>query len=408
MFRYQKRGVTVSCILDIRHQHKNGEYPIKIRVTYKSQSWYYPVKQSIPKNIWDEIKLINGSKYSEVWEDIEKCYLLVKSHVSLLVDKKAFSFDQLKNSIKRIDNVSLNYLFREKIIELQLESQIGTMITYESTLNILEKHFPNEIPIERVDVRWLNEFEKYLKRGRSQATVYIHQRNIRTIINLAVNRGYVSRNLYPFGQGGYKIKCVHGRKRALTDDEIKNILNFKSKSKDLRKYKDLWIFMYLCNGITVDDLIMLKYQNIYDDEIRFVRGKTKRMTTVIKEIRVPLSIELQNIIKRWGNKPFPENYIFPLLKRSADPTKQLARKCSLTKIFNQNLKIIGALLDIENLTTTTARHSYATVLKRNGVNVPFISESLGHTDINTTERYLAQFEKETRKENSKLLLSFEK
>ena len=164
--------------------------------------------------------------------------------------------------------------------------------------------------------------------------------------------------------------------------------------------------MYLCNGITVDDLLMLKYQNIYDEEIRFVRGKTKRMTVEIKEIRVPLSLELQKIIKRWGNKPLPGNYIFPLVKRSFDPAKQLIRKSSFTKVFNQKLKIIGALLNIDNLTTVTARHSFATVLKNNGVEVPFISESLGHTDVNTTEIYLAQFEKKTRLENSKILLSF--
>ena len=37
-------------------------------------------------------------------------------------------------------------------------------------------------------------------------------------------------------------------------------------------------------------------------------------------------------------------------------------------------------LGIGNITTYTARHSYATVLKRSGVNISYISESLGHTD----------------------------
>lgn len=164
--------------------------------------------------------------------------------------------------------------------------------------------------------------------------------------------------------------------------------------------------MYLCNGITVDDLIMLKYRNLYDDEIRFVRGKTKRMTSEIKEIQVPLLKELKTIIKRWGNKPLPNNYIFPLIKHTVSSEKLLMRKGSFTKNFNQQLKIIGALLNIDNLTTVTARHSFATVLKRNGVNVPYISESLGHKDVATTERYLAHFEKDTRIENSNLLLSF--
>lgn len=406
MFKHQRRGVTVTCVLDTRHQRKNGEYPIKIRVTYKSQSWYYPVKQSVIIDSWSEITNGDSTKYSEIWEDIESCYLLVKSHVDLLVDKKFFSFEQLKKSIRCVNSASLNSLFREKIIELETESQIATKVMYESTLNIIEKHYPKEIPVEQVDLKWIREFEKYLSKGRSKATVYSHMRNVRAMMNLAVNRGNISRDMYPFGQGGYTVKRVVGRKKALTCDEIRSIIDFKPKSKELRKYKDLWIFMYLCNGITVDDLLTMKYQNIYDDELRFVRGKTKRMTVEIKEIRAPLSPELQKIIKRWGNKPLPANYIFPLVKRSVDPAKQLIRKSGFTKVFNQKLKIIGALLNIDNLTTVTARHSFATVLKNNGIEVPFISESLGHTDVNTTEIYLAQFEKKTRLENSKILLSF--
>jgi len=53
-----------------------------------------------------------------------------------------------------------------------------------------------------------------------------------------------------------------------------------------------------------------------------------------------------------------------------------------------------------------ARHSYATVLKRSGANISYISESLGHTDLRTTEAYLASFEKEERAKNTNLLTSF--
>jgi len=39
-----------------------------------------------------------------------------------------------------------------------------------------------------------------------------------------------------------------------------------------------------------------------------------------------------------------------------------------------------------------ARHTYATVLKRSGVDIAIISESLGHSDITTTQIYLDSFE----------------
>lgn len=45
-------------------------------------------------------------------------------------------------------------------------------------------------------------------------------------------------------------------------------------------------------------------------------------------------------------------------------------------------------------------------LKRSGANIAFISESLGHTDLQTTENYLASFEKEERIKNTNLLTNF--
>ena len=70
------------------------------------------------------------------------------------------------------------------------------------------------------------------------------------------------------------------------------------------------------------------------------------------------------------------------------------------------MKVIGKALGIGDVTTYVARHSYATVLKRGGVNVAYISESLGHSSLNTTESYLASFEKEERQKNASLLTKF--
>ncbi|WP_308663612.1 tyrosine-type recombinase/integrase [uncultured Alistipes sp.] len=61
--------------------------------------------------------------------------------------------------------------------------------------------------------------------------------------------------------------------------------------------------------------------------------------------------------------------------------------------INRELKVLGKLIGLEvPLTTYVARHTYATVLKRSGVSVALISESLGHSDLSTTQIYLDSFE----------------
>ena len=143
-----------------------------------------------------------------------------------------------------------------------------------------------------------------------------------------------------------------------------------------------------------------------DGEINYVRQKTVRTTKNRKEIRVVISPQLQAIIDKWGNEPLAENYIFPYLKGNETAVEKKAVTRDVVKRINKRMKLIGEELGIGVITTYTARHSFATVLKRSGANISYISESLGHTDQRTTEAYLASFEREERDKNTALLTSF--
>ena len=73
--------------------------------------------------------------------------------------------------------------------------------------------------------------------------------------------------------------------------------------------------------------------------------------------------------------------------------------------YNEYLKEIAGILGIEKRAPShLARHTYATVLKREGVNVALISESLGHSNIQTTQIYLDSFENSQIDEAMKHLL----
>jgi site-specific recombinase XerD len=58
------------------------------------------------------------------------------------------------------------------------------------------------------------------------------------------------------------------------------------------------------------------------------------------------------------------------------------------------------------VTSYVSRHSFATVLKRSGVSTEFIKESLGHSNLATTEKYLAGFEDKEQRKNADILTQF--
>jgi integrase len=213
---------------------------------------------------------------------------------------------------------------------------------------------------------------------------------------------------YPFGKGKYEIPIGNGRKMALTLQQIKQIISFTDGTEATEHYRNLWFFSYLCNGINVNDLLKLKFSNIDNDEIHFYRSKTLHTSKEKKEIDALLTSEMKQIIERWGNPDkSPDNYIFPFLVGYNTPMEQKKRIQDVTRRINKHLKIIGDRLEIPSISTYTARHSYASVLKRSGANIAYISESLGHSNLKTTENYLASFEKEERIKNAAFLTNFE-
>jgi len=248
-----------------------------------------------------------------------------------------------------------------------------------------------------------------LKKERSPSTIGIYLRPLRKIFNDAIRAGIIKQDSYPFGKDKYEIPTSRNIKKALTITEIGKLYKFKViPNSPEHFYRDLWFFSYFASGLNVKDICLLKYKDIKGESIYLSRAKTQKTNRNPIPISILVTPELQQIIDTWGNKKRdPENYIFQILRKSDSP-ETLHRKVKQTvKQINKYINSIAQAVELnQKVTTYTARHSYATVLKRSGVNTEYISESLGHADMKTTQNYLDSFETDTKKEISKKLLDF--
>ena len=193
--------------------------------------------------------------------------------------------------------------------------------------------------------------------------------------------------------------------------EIKKIYDYQPTpaNKNEEYARDMWLFGYFCNGINPMDIANLKYGNIDGDFIIIKREKTKFTTrSNPKNILIPIIEETQAIIDCWGNPDkYADNYIFPILIPGLSAHRRRELVQDFTGIINDWMKQITGKVGIaKRVTTMTWRHSYATTLKRSGASTEFIQESLGHTDVRTTENYLDSFELEIKKKFSRHLTAF--
>jgi len=407
MFIYSNNGITVASIIDDRRVTIEGTYPIKIRVTHNRVRKYYSTGKNLTLEEWEKMPNTKSKILIDTRLDIQNSFNKVKTGVQELESGNGFSFDALNNYLNKSVSDTLNIAFENKIQELLENTQIGSYIYYKDVLKSVEKFAGNKIQIPSVTVEWLKRYEKYmLNLGRSYTTIGMYCRAIRCIMNQARKAGIIKENQYPFGSGKYEIPTGQSRKMALTLQQIKSIVTYSDGTEATEKYRDLWFFSYLCNGINFADLLTLKYSNIRNGEICFLRAKTLRTSKVKKEVSAVITPEIQKIIDKWGAPKNPNNYIFPYLTGKETPMEEKNMVRAITKLCNKRLKIIGKSVGIEGISTYTARHSFATVLKRSGANIAYISESLGHNDLKTTENYLASFEREEREKNARLLTNF--
>lgn len=409
MYKYAKDGVSLSSVLDTRRAKKNGLYPVKIQVIWRRIQKYYPTGKELSPDEWVRLPRTRSRRLLDIRIDLDSSFDRVKRQVRELLDRGEFSFDALNHRLGHDHTDTLNAAFAHRIDTLRSEQRIGNMLWYRNVLRSIERFATDPIPLEHLTVHWLQQYEKFLRDDRkSTVTISMHLRAIRAILNEARRTGRLRDNRYPFGKGKFEIQEGEGRKLALNIKQIEQIVRYSDGRRLTALYRDLWLFIYLCNGINVADLIKLKYSNIVDDEICFVRQKTEHTTRRRREIRAALTDEMRTILLRWGNPAAENNYLFPFLNGDETAVELKIKTQNLTRRINRHMERIGQALGIGRISTYTARHSFATILKRRGANIAYISESLGHNDLKTTTCYLAGFEREERERNARLLTDFDR
>jgi site-specific recombinase XerD len=404
----------VSLYLDTRRQKKNGTYPVKLRITFQRKQQYYPTGIDLDSTQWEKV-----GKPKPREDFIRETKRLLESFINraekVINNIPLFTLDEFESKYFNItETVSDDVFssFERYISQLTKEDRVGTASSYNCARKALQKYYGKKSPLmfREIDSQWLKGFEKWMiSDGNSITTVGIYLRSLRAIYNQAIEIGAADREIYPFTKRRYQIPTGRNIKKALTLADIEKIFDYKAECGSTEEWaRDLWLFSYLCNGINPKDIARLTYSQIEEKKIQFVRSKTERTKREVKAIHVTITDDVRRIIEKWGQKPvFPKQYVFNILESGLSAEREMALIKQFTKTINKYIRKIAQTMNIEkDVTTYTARHSFSTVLKRSGAPLEFISESLGHQDVRTTESYLDSFEDEVKAQYASALTSF--
>jgi len=406
------KAPTTGIHLDRRRETKEG-YPVKLRVTFYRQPRYFDTGQRLSANEFQRLSELNPrGDLKEIKVKLSVCEKKAEKIINDLGEQ--FSFEKFKELyFSKSKQTDLIALFTDYINKLDESGRAGTASSYQnarnSFINFIGKS--KKKTFMSITTDWLEKYQKAMEsKNKSLTTIGIYTRSLRTIYNLAIGDGIVSRESYPFGKGKYQIPATQNTKKALSKLELKQIFEHKPEAGTWEEIAhDIWMFSYLCNGANIKDICRLKNKNLSDKSITFARAKTER--TAIKKqknIVASRSKQINEILKRQGTISLDQDqFVFPFLDGSESPQREQDKIRQVVKNINKWMAVIGEGLGIKSkITTYTARHSFATILKRGGAPTEYISESLGHSSLATTESYLDSFEDETKEKYANMLTDF--
>ena len=273
----------------------------------------------------------------------------------------------LKDAIRKDKPVNVTFPVFARIYVQESDRKRSTKENLLTTITVLQEFRPG-LDFKDITYTLLREFEVHLKeKGNSVNTIAKHLRQLRTLVNEAINQGYIPSDAYPFRK--YKIKQEKGRKEFLTPDELKRLENL-DVDKKLRHVLDA--FLFCCyTGLRYSDFCQLTPENI----IR-VNGKRwfyfKSVKTDV-EVRLPLHLLFEGkalaVLERYDIVTD-----FAKIGPNSEANKHLAQLATLARIR-------------KHITYHTARHTCATLLVHQGVPITTVQKLLGHTSVRTTEVY---------------------
>ncbi len=371
----------------------NGEHPLMIRVCREGKKKYQSLGISVRADHWDfkrnrpkrncpnqlRIEQLIAAKEQEYRETL----------LDLTTENRDFTPSTLLEHLHRpVTKLTVGELFQQHIASLKTDHRTGYALTFQELYNSLLRFNGHlDLYFSNIDTAWLKRYESWL-RGEKYAenTLGRRFRTLRVLYNIALEQGIVKPEHYPFKS--FKVSKLQRAtaKRSITKQEIEQIIHHVSDDAYTRLAIDLFTFSYLTGGINFVDMAYLTVDNRIEHRLVYTRRKTHKL------IRLPLQPTAEEILARYADRSTP--YLFPILSPAHRTEQQQRNRIHkvITKV-NRELKKVGRSLNLRiDLTTYVARHSFATVLKREGVSTSIICESLGHSSEKVTQIYLDNFE----------------
>lgn len=353
--------------------NKKGMALVQVEAYLGRKKKYFSTKVYLKPEQWDNKKLLvknhpNADALNRlIYEFVAT---IEKKELELWQQGKRISLELLKNALTtQENNSSFISFFRQEVMNSSLKD--STKRNHLSTLMLLQE-FKKNITFSDLTFELISSFEYFLQlKGYHTNTIAKHMKHLKRHVNIAINKEYIEIQKYAFRK--YKIKTIENKHTHLVPEELERLENLILSGRYVKLQKSLDAFLFCCYaGMRYSDFINLSSENFVDinQETWLIYKSVKTGT----EVRLPLYL----LFSGKG---------IAILNKYRDNLEDFFHLRDNSNV-NKDLIIITRLAGLsKRISFHTARHTNATLLIYNGINITTVQKLLGHKSVKTTQVY---------------------
>ena len=365
---------TISIVFDRRKKSSlTRKGTIEIRICHNYKQKYISTGIRVFNNQWKKQRIVNAEDSIQLNAHINQMIADIRTVINEMIKDGKIEIEAIGQKLEDIGKEKLSLLeYMEKRASIRKYGKAqDTQERYDRFIRLF-KEWGRIVSFDDINDENIIAYDRYLDslHMKPYSKWQNYHRFLNSFIIDAINEGLLSRNPYKWININ-KDKTSKGIERCLTPEEFKRLMEAAMPTQSLERVKDLFIFqVYTC--LSYRDLA-----NFDSSQIVSIKGRKaytgKREKTGVS-FTIPLLPQAIAVLKKYHNT-------LPIISNVK---------------YNEYLKIVAQASGIDKpISTHWARHTGATMLLNDGIDIKIISRICGHSSTRITEQVYAKLLDET-------------
>lgn len=312
-------------------------------------------------SIWYLDYLHEGRRFRKRCGHSKRLAEVALADITVKLERKELGFAPKDKNLAAFIEEYLNYAKSNKT-EQSLKRDMETL-----------KHFNEYFQVDRLSAISAPKLEAYKawrkEKGVKGSTINRELNTIKAMLNKAVAWNYLSKNP---AQTVLKFREPQRQVRFLSAEEISQLL--EASGERLR----LIIATLLYTGLRRDELVHLTWEDIdFEKKLLAVQAKDGWHPKDYEVRHIPLGERISRWLSNYRRSQDSSDFIF-----STPEGGKL-----IGNLLSRDFRLLTKRCGVKRASVHTLRHSFASHLVMNGVDLYTVQKLLGHSSIKTTEIY---------------------